>query len=196
MDPQDSFPPEVIESVASDIEQLAHTYAPTRERIFKINPEMKTLKFSIVNTPLDKMLIASDIILQHPGILEEHGISPQEKTEAQLVLLQFKISKYLPDNLVENCYRRAGLTWFEIPDRKLILISYLSESDLANHLMEPKFESGPVDTLARMVPFHRLAQLQLTGLWIPDPPEPFIGIIEQLTEILGDLCGGTAFQDS
>lgn len=141
MDPQDSFSPEVIESLASDIEQLAQTYAPTRERIFKISPEMETLKFSIINIPLDKMLIASDIILQHPGILEEHGISPQQKTEAQLLLLQFKIAKHLPDSLVEACYRRAGLTWFELRDRKLTLISYLPENDLVNHLME--FESEP-----------------------------------------------------
>lgn len=137
-----SFSPAEIANVTAQVLQRADEYTPAKERIARTHFEMEKTRIGIINLPLEKFYIVTDIILQNPQILAENIPAIKEKSEAQFFFLAIKVSEHLTDDQVEKCYRRAGLTWWEMSQLRSTLISYLPESELADHLLNYGFKSG------------------------------------------------------
>lgn len=127
---------EEVKAVASCIEELAQYYTPPVNRLNAFAGGLPAIGCSVIEPQSAKTFILTDILKQNPEIMDDH-LSQVPMTSLNSLLLLVDISEYLPISIIKECFLRANMTWIEISNGSLVLISNrYSESELADLILE------------------------------------------------------------
>ncbi len=116
--------------------EKASNYKPSKERIREMFPEMSDrLPFVPMKDEIVKVQIISDIINLNWSVSPLARMSLPNST-----ILVLKIAKgiamRLHNHIVEDCLRAAGLTLMKFTKQTVPLVSWLSEDDVSNILID------------------------------------------------------------
>lgn len=130
-----------VKALADRIEELAQDYRPTVSRVHTMAPMLMSHGFSFFEPLSTKMFIVIDIVKKYPIILDEY-LSTVPSNIVSLQLLWADIAEHIPDTIIKECFLRAHVTWFEISDRDLVIISNrYTEDELVNLWLDNRLES-------------------------------------------------------
>lgn len=118
------------------VTELARDFVIPRERILISLPELENEDF--VTAPISglKIMITSSIVQNNPLEFRFSVFKGGETTVGSILALVVDAAAGIPDDLVEQLIRRAGLSWVTQEGKMISLSMRLSQDELINRVLE------------------------------------------------------------